>query len=182
MGIRFLCTACGKKINVKDFLAGKRGLCPRCGAGVDIPLVSQLPPSKKRLSHDKAGKSRSTPTRAAADVVEGAAADRRGLRVGRLLGMSELPTVDPLAESPQRRWIVSRWNEAEPLDAATVRNMLTSGNISADAIVRREDWSDGLPAGVVFREVRCVEAPIVPLAGFSPPPSPLDRPREGPRQ
>jgi len=37
MGIRFLCQACGHKLNVKAFLAGKRGICPKCGAKVNIP-------------------------------------------------------------------------------------------------------------------------------------------------
>lgn len=29
-------------MNVKGFLAGKRGVCPQCGAGLDIPLESQI--------------------------------------------------------------------------------------------------------------------------------------------
>jgi len=37
MGIRFNCHACGYRLNVKAFLAGKRGICPKCGAKVDIP-------------------------------------------------------------------------------------------------------------------------------------------------
>lgn len=42
MGIRFLCPACGHKLNVKAFLAGKRGVCPQCSGGLDIPLESQI--------------------------------------------------------------------------------------------------------------------------------------------
>jgi hypothetical protein len=42
MGIRFLCPTCGHRLNVKSFLAGKRGVCPQCGAGLDIPLDSQV--------------------------------------------------------------------------------------------------------------------------------------------
>lgn len=44
MGIRFLCPSCRHKLNVKPFLAGKRGVCPNCGAGLDIPLESQIGP------------------------------------------------------------------------------------------------------------------------------------------
>lgn len=36
MGIKFLCPN-GHKMNVKAFLAGKRGKCPKCGASVRIP-------------------------------------------------------------------------------------------------------------------------------------------------
>jgi hypothetical protein len=38
MGIRFNCHACGYRLNVKAFLAGKRGICPKCNAKVNIPL------------------------------------------------------------------------------------------------------------------------------------------------
>ena len=37
MGIKFRCHACGHKLNVKSFLAGKRGICPKCGAKLQIP-------------------------------------------------------------------------------------------------------------------------------------------------
>jgi hypothetical protein len=36
MGIRFLCPN-GHKLNVKSFLAGKRAICPDCGAKVIVP-------------------------------------------------------------------------------------------------------------------------------------------------
>jgi hypothetical protein len=37
MGIKFKCPQCQKKLNVKAFLAGKRGVCPQCGAAFEIP-------------------------------------------------------------------------------------------------------------------------------------------------
>ena len=40
MGIRFRCQACDKKLHVKSFLAGKRGVCPKCGAKIRIPAQS----------------------------------------------------------------------------------------------------------------------------------------------
>ncbi len=42
MGIRFLCPH-GHKLNVKAFQAGRRGICPFCGARFQIPLESTLP-------------------------------------------------------------------------------------------------------------------------------------------
>jgi hypothetical protein len=41
MGIRFKCPN-GHKIHVKSFLAGKKGVCPDCGARVRIPLGSLI--------------------------------------------------------------------------------------------------------------------------------------------
>ena len=42
MGIRFFCPS-GHKLNVKSFLAGKRAICPQCGAKVLVPDVSDSP-------------------------------------------------------------------------------------------------------------------------------------------
>ncbi|MFP6667370.1 MAG: GYF domain-containing protein [Pirellulales bacterium] len=47
MGIRFYCPN-GHKLNVKSFLAGKRGICPHCGAKVDIPLDSTRDSGKEK--------------------------------------------------------------------------------------------------------------------------------------
>jgi hypothetical protein len=40
MGIRFNCPN-GHKLNVKEFLAGKRGVCPQCGAKFIIPTPAE---------------------------------------------------------------------------------------------------------------------------------------------
>src|SRR5262245_21532760 len=40
MGIKFHCPQ-GHRLNVKAFLAGKKGICPKCGTKVRIPLVSE---------------------------------------------------------------------------------------------------------------------------------------------
>ncbi len=47
MGIRFFCPN-GHKLNVKAFLAGRKGICPHCGVSVEIPLQSTRPTSKQR--------------------------------------------------------------------------------------------------------------------------------------
>jgi hypothetical protein len=41
MGIRFSCPS-GHKLNVKSFLAGKRAICPECGAKVMVPETSEV--------------------------------------------------------------------------------------------------------------------------------------------
>lgn len=56
MGIRFLCSTCGHKLNVKSFLAGKRGVCPQCGVGLDIPMESQIQRDGSPRDDDDDGK------------------------------------------------------------------------------------------------------------------------------
>lgn len=50
MGIRFYCPNCDHRLNVKAFLAGKRGVCPQCGGGLDIPRESQIVKGAERQS------------------------------------------------------------------------------------------------------------------------------------
>lgn len=45
MGIRFLCPN-GHKLNVKSFLAGKRAICPDCGARVLVPFPDEQLPAE----------------------------------------------------------------------------------------------------------------------------------------
>ncbi len=44
MGIRFYCPN-GHKLNVKDYQAGQKGLCPHCGVKIQIPYHSTRPSS-----------------------------------------------------------------------------------------------------------------------------------------
>lgn len=44
MGIRFSCPN-GHRLHVKEFLAGKRGVCPACGAKFVIPLPAESQPA-----------------------------------------------------------------------------------------------------------------------------------------
>ncbi len=41
MGVRFACHGCGKGLNIKTDLAGKRGKCPHCGLRFRIPHEDQ---------------------------------------------------------------------------------------------------------------------------------------------
>ena len=50
MGIRFFCPN-GHKLNVKEFQAGRRGICPFCGARIQIPTQSTRPASKSAGRH-----------------------------------------------------------------------------------------------------------------------------------
>ncbi len=47
MGIKFLCPH-GHKLNVKSFLAGKKGVCPECGERFVVPLMST--PNQRTMS------------------------------------------------------------------------------------------------------------------------------------
>ena len=58
MGIRFSCPN-GHKLNVKDNLAGKRGICPACGAKFVIPAASEPAPVAGEPAGDSAASAQS---------------------------------------------------------------------------------------------------------------------------
>ena len=71
MGIRFICDACHKKLNVKSFLAGKRGVCPKCGASIDIPVESTRKSSSGAENREPAlARPVATPSTASATVTQ----------------------------------------------------------------------------------------------------------------
>ena len=49
MGIRFYCPN-GHKLNVKEFQAGRKGICPFCGAKIEIPTESTRPSTRDEPS------------------------------------------------------------------------------------------------------------------------------------
>jgi len=49
MGIRFFCPN-GHRLHVKAFQAGRRGICPHCGASMEIPSESTRPSSKRKTA------------------------------------------------------------------------------------------------------------------------------------
>lgn len=51
MGIRFQCPS-GHKLHVKTFLAGKRGICPHCGAKFTIPEPTEAESAGNGDLHD----------------------------------------------------------------------------------------------------------------------------------
>ena len=53
MGIRFICPSCDSKLNVKSYLAGKRGICPKCDARIRIPLKSNVQDQPALLAGDR---------------------------------------------------------------------------------------------------------------------------------
>jgi len=52
MGIRFYCPN-GHKLNVKDFQAGRKGICPYCGTKMQIPLESTRKSSKEEKAEQQ---------------------------------------------------------------------------------------------------------------------------------
>lgn len=111
MGIRFACHLCGKKLNIKRELAGKRGVCPSCSnrfripwedSDKSIPLETALNVGAAEV---ETSSSAATITAGTQMATVGSAVDIGGdLEVGGALDLGEQPdlhsTTDPVRDTP----------------------------------------------------------------------------------
>ncbi len=108
MGIRFYCPK-GHKLNVKEFQAGRRGICPFCGARTQIPMQSTRPSSKGRrragasahhAGHDEDDEQSSD---SSPDILPGEPPGLPGDPASKILGPStglQRPSAGPVAAPP----------------------------------------------------------------------------------
>ena len=171
MGIVSFCPQ-GHRVKVKDTLAGKKGICPTCGARFRIPRASAEPPP--------AATAGAAPLPLAAIVsLEAAMAERlpRALPIDQMAAAvhdehdehdEEAVVVPPLAEEPApvpslHPLIAERpdliWCHAEPggtpsepLGADAMQAWLSSGRPAAGALVWRADWAEWRPLATAFPE------------------------------
>ena len=125
MGIRFLCPACGKRVNVKQEQAGLRGFCPKCGAGIDVPLESTLA-SRKEQDQEASTMAVAKAARANAEA-------------------AARPVVDPLRELPDAVWYALPPGAPKPygpIDGTGLAQWFYENRLSPDSMVWRQDWPD----------------------------------------
>lgn len=172
MGIRFACTSCGHVLNVKEHLAGKRGVCPKCQGRIDIPYASTAGASGIGKHGSAARTPPAPPT-----------TDPR-------------PTHDPIAEAPHLNWYVlppGATSNYGPAPGETMLAWILQGRVSADSMVWRQDWPDWRKASDVLPQLQGPSngaaapggAAITPPARVAPPlpslgTSPAAKPQPGP--
>lgn len=103
MGIKFLCPN-GHKMNVKAFLAGKRGKCPKCGASVRIPQETPASDSGEDLLGDPAEPASAPSPEIAVSVAPSTAATAYAAPTVRPIlpvGAPAIPTVPTMAPGYQ---------------------------------------------------------------------------------
>ena len=181
MGIRFLCPN-GHKLNVKSFQAGKRGICPHCGARFTIPSESTLPesdkaPAPRRYVEEAEVVAEQPPEQAMEQAAEQAAEqapERVELPFGEQVDVHVDPPVvpptptpqkiDPLAEAPGASWYVSPPGGGQfgPANAALMRTWIAEGRVTADSLVWREGWDDWAEASTVLPQLASPEAAYLP--------------------
>ena len=167
MGIRFYCPN-GHRLNVKSYLAGKRGICPHCEARFRIPEASEIPPRAPRFRPPKAPASPAS-QRAAVNgtaVIEASPADAATKPLAQPDFVAVPAASDPIAAAPEAAWYVrpASGGEFGPATDAVMRRWIAEGRVGADTLVWREGWAEWRMAGPLF--------PSLPAAAPSPPTAP----------
>jgi DNA-directed RNA polymerase subunit RPC12/RpoP len=159
MGVRFACHACGKKLNIKEELAGKRGRCPACG------LRFRIPPHDQEFSLPL-------------EEGEGELAGASGAAAGDIdnpllsnLDEEQQPTVkasgaeadfDPFTEN-DFRWYVRPPGGGRygPADGATIRQWIAEGRVTANTLLWREGWAEWRELGEFLPDAFVGRGPAV---------------------
>ena len=132
MGIRFSCEN-GHAIHVKAFLAGKRGICPKCGVKVLIPLEGTRP-----VSESSPPTAESPPPHEKVSIAPPPAPGEGGAA----------PAGQPT------RWYVRAADGQQygPATTSVFQEWIASGRVGADCLVWREDWDAWRSAVEVLAE------------------------------
>ena len=147
MGIRFHCPN-GHKLNVKAFLAGKKGICPHCGAKFRIPKDSEAGLAKK--SRSAAPALDLADNNADANPNSGGTATLAPAAAAAASAPAE--SRDPISEAPHAVWYVRPPSGGQygPASGDILRNWITEGRVSSETLVWREGWAEWQPAGPMF--------------------------------
>jgi len=147
MGIRFYCPK-GHKLNVKEHLAGKRGICPHCGMTLMIPQKSTRPSSREEQSAGAVGGNLNE-----FDVfADDPATDSGGHTVS--AQPSGATEQDAAFDDPNDVWYVQLPDGQRfgPATLPIIQTWIKEHRISPTMLVIRDGWEDWLEAGQVFPE------------------------------
>lgn len=189
MGLRFKCHHCGEELNVKNYLAGKRGKCPNCSGSFRIPqegletsqdVSVKFPGQIATEQHLDAEQYAMVGAEAsdqsgndlqATEVSTSSRAERRTGPVGVSTPKAESrPTESPvalpkaIAEAPDAAWFVRPPSGGEygPAIGTLLATWLDEQRVGAAALVWREGWPQWQCASEVFPEK--FEKPTPPVA------------------
>ncbi|MCC7084982.1 MAG: DUF4339 domain-containing protein [Pirellulales bacterium] len=179
MGIKFRCPN-GHKMNVKSFLAGKKGICPKCGVGVEVPLASE---GEALLSSSPAAASKvaSSATEAisaedaevpslgaivGAEIENAISAVEVGNSNGKVAGRSTATMPSVIAQEPLAIWYACTQlgDRYGPVSGEVLNEWLGQGRVAAGSLVWREGWPEWRKASVVFPNLN----PATALADLFP--------------
>jgi hypothetical protein len=155
MGVRFECPA-GHKLHVKTELAGKRGICPECGAKFIVPSFSG-----ERVAEDNGATTNST-------VAVNAPASPATISTATPPPLSQAPATPAPAAPEPTAWYIrpASGGQFGPASDEVFAQWIAEGRVSADAWVWRNGWADWKAGGEALRDygARAPAGPALAMA------------------
>lgn len=171
MGIRFYCPN-GHKLNVKSYLAGKRGICPDCGAKVLIPDAQvdagSAAPNVPRMAAPVTSENESDPAATASvpATAQPLASTLPLASTGQVPGADvaidiaieqsvETQVENPIDENPEAVWYVrlATGNQYGPAAGDVFRTWIAEGRVTPESLVWCEGWPEWRTASNVFPQL-----------------------------
>lgn len=163
MGIVAFCPT-GHRVKVKDHLAGKKGICPQCGATFRIPSTTPAAadraagasglPQATVVSLDPAVAASLPPVIALAESppAMAASASEHGFPLG--ADVAPAPPPRPITEAPGASWCwaVPGGQPSPQLSGEGMLAWLESGAVTGGELVWRSDWAGWVSIREVFPE------------------------------
>ena len=166
MGIRFLCPN-GHKLNVKAFLAGKRGICPHCDAKFLVPKQSGVQADVLDDTHGPTGESVVLDPSAALPLGYGATTSPLASPPA-----PPAPTAPP-QEVPSSEEVTEVWyvrtaagEQYGPASTPVMQTWVSEGRVAVDCWVWRTGWPDWKTGG---HAITLLNGPIQEPAGPTAP-------------
>ncbi len=154
MGVRFECPA-GHKLHVKAELAGKRGICPECGAKFIVPNFSG-----ERVAEDNGAAT-------AATVAGNASASPAKISRATPPPSAKAPA-PPAPPAEPTAWYIrpAGGGQFGPASDEVFAQWIAEGRVSADSWVWRNGWVDWKAGGEALSEygVRAPAGPALAMA------------------
>lgn len=180
MGVRFACHSCGKRLNIKADLAGRRGVCPACSVRFRIPtedqphsisIESEFVDLDIEMSGDHssdAGQSmigQSSGVNGSAQPVgapNGATATVQASSVKPNRMAASSPSPQPRPDPPDvlgdtsATWYVRPPSGGQygPADGPTMKQWILEGRIAESSMLWRDGWADWKPAKDTLHQIQ----------------------------
>ena len=166
MGIRFKCHECEHRLNIKEFLAGKRGTCPKCGVKFRIPKSDQeyaIPLVKVHAGtapEDEQAQSGPVHDDPDDDDVADEVPESESSSPASPSAPSETSPAGSLLTDNNVVWYVRPPSGGQygPADSELMRQWLGENRVTAGSLVWREGWPQWKNAEEVFPEY--LEQPV----------------------
>jgi hypothetical protein len=159
MGIRFACHVCGKHLNIKRELAGRRGVCPSCAARFRIPFEDaekSSPAESSKASVQSGGQLGTIATSVVSSAEPAAPAHSTGGEgVPTVSPLSDIASTELLDDAPDATWYVRPPSGGQygPASSDILKQWIEEGRVAATALLWRDGWPQWRDASEALPEL-----------------------------